>query len=214
MEKMLDALLRPKRKEGMTMKQINAMGKVCPLPVIETKKALKSEDGKSGVEVMVDNEIATQNLSKMAEQMKLSHSVKKISDAEFKVTIGGEGEEPERAENSLETASSYVVAVGSEQMGTGEEELGKKLMTSFLYALAEQDDLPKAILFYNSGVRLTVEGSDSVEDLKALSEGGVEIVSCGLCLNYYDLTEKLAVGSVTNMYRITELLRTHHVVKP
>ena len=76
------------------MKEINAMGKVCPLPVIETKKALKSEEGKSGVVVLVDNEIATQNLSKMATQMKLTNSVVKLSDSEFKVTIGGDGEEP------------------------------------------------------------------------------------------------------------------------
>lgn len=196
------------------MKEINALGKVCPLPVIETKKALKSEDGKSGVVVLVDNEIATQNLSKMAEQMKLSHSVEKLSEVEFKVTIGGDGEVAVKTLSKVESNSGYVVAIGSDQMGTGEAELGKKLMSSFIYALAEQDELPTAILFYNSGVYLTNQNSQSVEDLKALAAGGVEILSCGLCTNFYGITEELAVGAVTNMYRIVEMLRTNHVVTP
>lgn len=196
------------------MKEINAMGKVCPLPVIETKKALKSEEGKDGVVVAVDNEIATQNLSKMAEQMKLSHSVEKLSDSEFKVTIGGTGEVPATVESKVGASAGYVVAIGSDQMGTGDAELGKKLIGSFIYALAEQDELPSKILFYNAGVYLTNQNSKSLEDLKALAQGGVEILSCGLCTNFYGITEQLAVGSVTNMYRIVEILRTNHVVRP
>ena len=131
------------------MKEINAMGKVCPLPVIETKKALKSEEGKSGVVVLVDNEIATQNLSKMATQMKLTNSVVKLSDSEFKVTIGGDGEVAALTLAKVESQAGYVVAISSDQMGTGDAELGKKLIGSFIYALAEQDELPTAILFYN-----------------------------------------------------------------
>ncbi len=196
------------------MKEINAMGKVCPLPVIETKKALKTEEGKNGVVVSVDNEIATQNLSKMAEQMKLTHSVEKLSDSEYKVTIGSTGEVPAAVEAKLGAQAGYVVAIGSDEMGTGDPELGRKLIGSFIYALAEQDELPSKILFYNKGVYLTSRDSKSVEDLKALEAGGVEILSCGLCTNFYGITEKLGVGSITNMYRIVELLRTSHVIRP
>ncbi len=196
------------------MLKIDAMGKVCPLPVIETKKALKSEDGKDGVEVMVDNEIATQNLSKMAEQLKLSHFVETISNTEYKVTIGGAGEEPQTVKSKVGSAEGYVVAIGSDRMGEGAEELGKKLMASFIYALAEQDEIPEKILFYNAGVYLTSGNSGSLEDLKALEAGGVEILSCGLCTNYYGITEELGVGSVTNMYRMVEIMRTSQVVKP
>lgn len=196
------------------MQKINAMGKVCPLPVIETKKALKSEEGKNGVEIMVDNEIATQNLSKMAEQMKLSHTVETISNTEYRVTIGGTGEEPQTVKSKVGTTEGYVVAIGSDKMGTGEDELGKKLMQSFIYALAEQDDIPEKIVFYNAAVYLTSKDSDSLEDLKALEAGGVEILSCGLCTNYYGITEDLGVGSITNMYRIVEIMRTSQVVKP
>lgn len=196
------------------MKEINAMGKVCPIPVIETKKALKTEAGQGGVIVLVDNEIATQNLAKMADQMKLTHSMEKLSEEEYRVTIGGTGELPEAVASAAQGAGGYVVAVGSDEMGTGDPELGKKLIGSFLYALAEQDELPRMIVFYNAGVRLTVAGADSLEDLRALKEAGVEILSCGLCLNFYGLTEQLAVGSVTNMYRIVEIMRSHHTVSP
>ena len=107
-----------------------------------------------------------------------------------------------------------MVAISSLEMGSGDSKLGKKLMGSFLYALSEQDELPKAVLFYNAGVYLTVEESDSLEDLKALEAAGVEILSCGLCLDFYHVTEKLAVGSVSNMYRIVEMMRSHATVRP
>lgn len=197
------------------MKKIDAMGKVCPLPVIETKKALKTEEGRDGVEIMVDNLIATQNLSKMADQMKLSHAVEKISDTKFRVTVGAVGEKPVMVEAKLGAAAGgYVVAIGADVMGGGAEELGKKLIQGFIYALAEQDELPEKILFYNAGVYLTNKESASLEDLKALEAGGVEILSCGLCTNYYGITEGLGVGSITNMYRIVEILRSSHVVRP
>ena len=100
-------------------------------------------------------------------------------------------------------------------MGTGSEELGRALLKAFVFALTQQDRLPKTILFYNGGAALTCEGSPMLEDLKALEAQGVEIMTCGTCLNFYGLTEKLAVGSVTNMYVIVEkLTQAGNVVKP
>ena len=100
-------------------------------------------------------------------------------------------------------------------MGDGSEELGKTLLKAFVFALPQQDKLPKTILFYNGGAALTCEGSAMLEDLKALEAQGVEILTCGTCLNFYGLTEKLAVGSVTNMYTIAEkLTQAGNVVKP
>ena len=93
--------------------------------------------------------------------------------------------------------------------------LGKTLLKAFVFALTQQDKLPKTILFYNGGAALTCEGSAMLEDLKALEAQGVEILTCGTCLNFYGLTEKLAVGSVTNMYTIAEkLTQAGNVVKP
>ena len=100
-------------------------------------------------------------------------------------------------------------------MGEGAEELGKILMKSFLYALTQQDELPDTILFYNGGAKLTCECSESLEDLKDLAARGVEILTCGTCLNFYGITEKLQVGSVTNMYDIVERMSSaDRVIKP
>ena len=115
----------------------------------------------------------------------------------------------------LHARTDTVVAIASATMGDGSEELGKTLLKAFVFALTQQDKLPKTILFYNGGAALSCEGSAMLEDLKALEAQGVEILTCGTCLNFYGLTEKLAVGSVTNMYTIAEkLTQAGNVVKP
>ena len=107
------------------------------------------------------------------------------------------------------------MAVDTDAMGRGSEELGRTLMKGFLFAVGQLPELPKTILFYNGGARLTTEGSDSLEDLKKMEAQGVEILTCGTCLNFYGLTDKLAVGSVTNMYTIVEKLAgAGKVIKP
>ena len=95
------------------------------------------------------------------------------------------------------------------------QKLGKVLMKGFLFAVTQLDELPKTMLFYNGGATLTTEGSDSLEDLKSLEAQGVTIKTCGTCLNYYGLTEKLCVGEVTNMYDIVETMaKASKVIKP
>ena len=94
--------------------------------------------------------------------------------------------------------------LSSDQMGGGNEELGRILMKGFVYALTQLEELPETVLLYNGGAKLSVEGSQSLEDLKNLEAQGVEILTCGTCLNFYELADKLKVGSVTNMYEIVE----------
>ena len=111
--------------------------------------------------------------------------------------------------------TNTVVVLSSNKMGEGSEELGQILMKGFIYALTELDDLPSTILLYNSGVKLSTEGSNSINDLKTLQAQGVEILSCGTCLNYYELTEKLEVGEVTNMYFILEKMsQADKIIRP
>ena len=105
---------------------------------------------------------------------------------------------------NIKNSGEKVVVIKSEFMGDGDNELGKVLIKGFIYALSQQDELPQTMLFYNGGAKITSEGSESIEDLKALEEKGVKIFTCGTCLNYYGLTEKLCVGEVTNMYEITK----------
>lgn len=203
------------------MVEVNAMGDTCPIPVIKTKKAIEGLNGAGVVETLVDNEIAVQNLKKMADQKGYKASCEKIGDNQYKVkmTIGEAVEEKkeEFAKKSERSDSSEntVVVISSSKMGEGEEELGKVLIKGFIYALTQLDTLPKTMLFYNGGAFLTCEGSESLEDLKFLKEQGVEIFTCGTCLNYYGLTEKLQVGEITNMYVIAEkMTQADKVVKP
>ena len=155
----------------------------------------------------------------MAQQKGYQYSAEKLAEQEYRVlfTIGEAAEEPQEEAPACvpDTRTDTVVAIGSDKMGIGAEELGKTLLKAFVFALTQQDQLPKTILFYNSGASLTCEGSPMLEDLKALEAQGVEIMTCGTCLNFYGLTEKLAVGSVTNMYTIVEKLTlAGNVVKP
>ena len=101
------------------------------------------------------------------------------------------------------------------RMGSGNDELGKVLIKGFIFAVTQLDTLPKTMLFYNGGATLTTEGSDSLEDLKSLEAQGVEIMTCGTCLDYYGLKDKLAVGTVTNMYSIVETMaKAGRIVRP
>ncbi|HCM89825.1 MULTISPECIES: sulfurtransferase-like selenium metabolism protein YedF [Vagococcus] len=202
------------------MFEIDARGMACPLPVIKTKKALKEN---KEVVTIVDNEIATQNLKKLADQLQLNYQVEKKSATHFVTTISqGEISHDKVVVKSKDDSSDvlsekigYTVVFDTNIMGRGSDELGANLMKAFVYSLLEQDELPEVIICYNSGVKLTVEGSDCLEDLLQMKEQGVEIYSCGACLNYYNLTEKLAVGEVTNMYRIVEMMQSAvKLVKP
>ena len=200
------------------MIQIDARGDACPLPVVKAKKAIAELQGAGQVEVLVDNEIAVQNLTKMAQQKGFGSAAEKRAEREYRVvfTVGEAAPAPEEPETCTpDVRTDTVVAIGSDKMGVGSDELGKTLMKAFVFALTQQDTLPKTILFYNGGASLTCAGSPMLEDLKALEAQGVEILTCGTCLNFYGLTEKLAVGSVTNMYTIAEkLTQAGNVVKP
>ena len=199
---------------------VNAMGDHCPIPVIKTKKAMQALTGPETIEVLVDNEIAVQNVSKMAASTGGQVSSEKLCDGEFKITIAMEGapkEETgeEEAACAPDARSNMVVVVSSDRMGSGNDELGKVLIKGFIFAVTQLDTLPKTMLFYNGGATLTTEGSDSLEDLRSLEAQGVEIMTCGTCLDYYGFKDKLAVGSVTNMYSIVETMaKAGKIIRP
>lgn len=203
------------------MIKINAMGETCPIPVIKTRNTIKELKNNEKIEVKVDNEIAVQNLKKMAGQMGYKCSHIQNGEREYTVWIdvildqdteimdqkNADQEIPwEVCEIPAAKKKNIVAVLRSKTMGVGEEELGTVLMKGFIFALTQLDEAPDTILLYNSGAFLSCEGSDSVEDLKTLQDRGTEILTCGTCLNYYGITEKLSVGEVTNMYEITSRL--------
>lgn len=259
----------------MERKIVDARGLACPLPVVNAKKAVGEfrEDGV--LTVLVDNEIAVQNLKKFAGQKGLAASGEKKAEKEYEVTIqvvlaadagtadaavGGAGgigtagamgtgvagsygtagvkaggtmgtglpgshgtagaTDPSQADGSASCApdirrKGMVVVLSANVMGNGEAKLGKALMKAFVFALTKQDILPETILCYNSGAYLTCQGSESLEDFRELEAEGVNILTCGTCLDFYGIKEKLAVGSVTNMYEIVEVMeQAGSIVRP
>ena len=199
---------------------VDARGLACPLPVVNTKKAIEGMKAGDTVEVLVDNEIAVQNLGKFAKQKAYKMSAEKKSEKEYKVTITLVEGGPEPLQDDAVCATDarqkgMLVVLSSNTMGTGDEKLGKSLMKAFVFAITRQDVLPEQILMYNTGAYLGTEGSDSLEDLKYLEAQGVKIETCGTCLNFYGLTEKLKVGTITNMYDIVEQMeKADKIIRP
>ncbi len=197
---------------------IDAKGMACPLPVVEAKKAMAQAAQGDVIRVLVDNEIAVQNLSKMAVQKGCTVSSETMEDGNFAVsiTLGAQTTVSEDEPTTCQpTPGKTVVVLSSDAMGSGNDELGHALMKGFVFALTQLDNRPDVVLLYNGGARLSSEVPETVADLKKLEEAGCEILTCGTCLNFYGLTEKLAVGSVTNMYVICETMaQAARVIRP
>lgn len=198
-------------------KLVNAMGDACPIPVVKTKNAIKEIGSEGGVvETLVDNEIAVQNLTKMANQKGYEVASEKIADNQFKVTMtipaGAVADSAQAAEEEVcipdTRKKNTVVVVASDKMGSGDDDLGSLLIKGFVYAVSQQDELPGAMIFYNGGAKLTVEGAATLEDLKSLEAQGVKIMTCGTCLQHYGIKDQLAVGVVSNMYEIVETMNS------
>lgn len=196
---------------------VDCRGLSCPLPVINTKKAIEAAaalPSDLAFTVLVDNSTAAENVSRFARGAGCRVDVEQKEDgihihirrgAAAQASAGeGEHKTPEQmlvccsGVNGVTTET--VMLITSSALGQGSEELGKILMRSFIFTLKEAETPPARIYFLNSGVSLTVEGSPVLEELQELAARGTEIFSCGTCLDYYQIKDKLAVGSVTNMY--------------
>ena len=203
------------------MIQIDAMGLACPIPVVKTMNAMKALQGSDILEIRVDNETAVENLTRFANSKNCPVSAEALGKHEFKVTItvgapvAATAPAPQTPPAPVGGKRRVVAAIASETMGSGDDQLGAALMKGFVYALSQQEELPATILLYNGGAKLSCEGSASLEDLREMEEQGVEILTCGTCLNFYGLTDRLAVGQVSNMYSIVEkLTQADLIVRP
>ena len=201
-------------------KIIDCKGMACPLPVVNAKKASEELHGGDILTVLVDNEIAVQNLTRFGEHKGFTVSAEKKAEKEFAVMMQIAGTAPEAQTEEITCAvdsrrKGMLVVLSADTMGTGDPKLGTSLMKAFVFALTRQDQLPDTILCYNTGAYLTCEGADTLEDLKLLESEGVTILTCGTCLDFYGLKEKLAVGTVTNMYDIVERMENAaQIMKP
>ena len=185
--------------------EVDARGQACPKPVIMTKKELDNIEGGT-ITTIVDNEVAKENVSKLASSLGYEYKVDKGSDNEYYIHIN-KGKVQEVNVCIPDTFKDMTIVFASDTMGKGSEELGKILIKSFIYTIAETTPYPSTLVFYNGGVHLTCEGSEVLEDLKKLEQEGVEILSCGTCLDFFEIKDKLQVGEITNMYTIYEKLK-------
>ena len=204
---------------------VDARGMACPLPVVNAKQAVEEMKAGEILDVLVDNEIAVQNLTRFAGYKGFEVSSEMKAEKEYAVTIHvgeAKAEMPEEEIEDMECdcqedsiKKGMVVVLSANVMGTGDEKLGKALMKAFVFAVTKQDALPETILCYNTGAYLTCEDSDSLEDFKILEAEGVNIMTCGTCLDFYQIKDKLQVGGITNMYTIVEkLTEASKVIKP
>jgi len=179
-------------------KTIDARGMACPEPVIMTKKALDSHEVNE-VLAIVDNKAALENISRMVKTLHLESMIEEQNGSYY---INIVKEELQPVKDNLR--GSTVVLVKSNVLGQGDDKLGSILMKSFMYTLTQMEGEIKTLMFLNSGVLLTTSGSELIEHIKQLEINGVEVLSCGTCLDFYGMSDKLEVGKVGNMYSIAE----------
>jgi selenium metabolism protein YedF len=193
----------------LNLKTIDCRGLACPLPVIETKKVIDSGNEKD-ILVIVDNAVARENVSRLAKSAGCSVIVKEkeglchleITLPDSKITSGAH--EPEKTQETIGTAGT-VYFITTNSLGQGSPDLGEVLMKSLMVTLVQQTP-PAALLFLNTGVHLAIKGSPVLVQLQDMAARGTEILVCGTCLNYYKISEKLAVGAVSNMLDINNRL--------
>lgn len=185
---------------------LDARGLACPQPVILTRNAMKQEDR---IVTLVDNETSLTNVSRMAAKAGWHVNVVE-GDDEFRIELAKGEVVPQAgllAAGSDEAANApLVLVVSSDTMGRGDAQLGNILVRGFFHTLGEIHSLPQTIVFLNSGVKLACQGSPVLDDLCALEAEGIEMLVCGTCLGYFELTQQLVAGQVSNMYDIAETM--------
>jgi len=180
---------------------IDARGLACPQPVVLTKKALEKADD---LTVIVDNATAKQNVSRLAESHGLGITVEEKGDGIY-LRLTRPADESLGGKVPL-LFEPTILLVASNTLGHGDDELGSVLMRTFIHTLGESDIKPHKIIFMNSGVKLVTQGSDVMDDLRALEKETVEILACGTCLGHFGLKDAVEVGRISNMYEITMAL--------
>ena len=206
------------------MIELNAFGETCPKPVIRTMKALQDPSSEGSVKVLVDNTVAVENLKRLAASKQGGASVEEVEGG-WAVTISGvsveaaanpAGDDAALAEAGIacpvpEAAPAapakqeVTVFVGSSAFGQGSPELGHILIKGLIYAMSQADEPPHRIVFFNDGAQFTCEGSELLDDIRELANRGCEVLTCGTCLDFHGIKDKLAVGGVTNLYAISEI---------
>ena len=202
------------------MKTVDAKGKLCPMPLIMTKKAIDEIKENESLKILIDNDTSVKNVTRFLEEHGMKVNTEKNGNV-YELIVNKTGNIPEatKAEDycSIEDTkfSNYVVAIQRNRLGDGAEELGTILIKGFINTLPEVTLKPKTIVILNSGIFLALKDSPVIDSLKKLEDIGVEILACGTCLDFYKKKEELGVGKISNMYDILErLCQAGNVIYP
>jgi selenium metabolism protein YedF len=192
------------------IKIVNAKGLTCPQPVVLAKQAIESNEQ---VLVIVDNDTALENVIRLGTKLGCTVIIEKKSDGTNEINLTRKAGAARTKEEFTQSCGAspaqsgpFVIVIAEDKMGRGNDELGYVLIKAFLHTIAEQAEKPDVMIFYNTGVKLALQESEVLDDLKEMSATGVEILVCGTCLNYFEAKEKLGVGIVSNMYDIAGIM--------
>ena len=196
------------------MLEIDCRGKTCPQPVITTKDALAQlKEGE--LTIIVDNPSSSENVERFVQSQGCSVKVERRGPDFYLHIQKGKVGKKVKSTRRKERGAKVVVYINSHLLGIGDEALGSFLMKAFLKTLFDLERRPDRLILINSGVQLASEDSKVLETLKALSEEGAEIVSCGTCIDFYGLKDKMKVGTISNMYDILQsLFEADRLIRP
>jgi len=204
------------------MRIVDTKGQKCPVPIIETRKALRESRPGEVFAVITDNKTAFSNISRFLQDNKIIFSVSEEKNIwTFNITNENGVTETTEAEDYCETyqpvipSGDFAVVISSEVMGQGDDELGRRLMKSFFTVLSCLDVMPSSVMFYNSGVKLTTDDSEVIEFLREIEIKGVGIYICGTCVDYFKIGSRINIGRISDMYIITQKLsEAGNIIKP
>jgi selenium metabolism protein YedF len=205
------------------MKIVDTRGLTCPAPLIKTRQGLTEAAEGEAVQVIIDNKTSLGNVKRYLADNKLTFTVREEGDLAY-VTVT-RGEKTEMSSNEEEYCTpdvvmplrkrNKVVAVTSEKMGSGDDELGAKLMVTFFRTLVMVEPAPASVVFYNSGVKLAMDDSPVLEFIRELMAKGTSVYLCTTCINHFGIKDRLPVGSFSDMYQILNLLNdADHIIRP
>ncbi|MCD4665372.1 MAG: sulfurtransferase-like selenium metabolism protein YedF [Bacteroidales bacterium] len=189
------------------MKVIDVRGLKCPIPLIETKKALKDLDNNETLKIIIDNEVSKNNVLRFLKDNNIEAEIKQDKNV-FELIINNKGQGIENAQieeycsTDIPGYTDFIVVFAKSRIGEGSEELGKILVNGFLNTFKEMEKLPQKIIFLNSGIDLVLKDSPAIPVLEDFEKKGVELLACGTCLEYYNKVDEVAVGKVSNAYDI------------
>jgi selenium metabolism protein YedF len=205
------------------MKTVDTRGLTCPAPLIKTRQGLNEAAPDETVQIIIDNRTSLGNVRRYLSDNRLSFTVKE--EGEVAIVTVTRGDKTELSSDETEYCASEamvssgsrntVVAITSERMGSGDDELGSKLMVSFFRTLVMLEPAPVSVVFYNAGVKLALEDSPVFEHIRELIEKGTAIYLCSTCISHFGIRERLPVGSFSDMYQILNVMKdADHIIRP